>query len=109
LHELSKLSTLYRLRLEKTNITDSGIKHLEKMEYDALSLCDTSLTDACLPALARITRITRLDVTNTKLTQEALLGLPNYSQIHDIWVSDEQGKRINIALTPEERWYEERR
>jgi Leucine-rich repeat (LRR) protein len=63
------MKNLRTLRLMHTKITDTTVQSLAALQQlESLSLFDTQVTPACLPVLAKMPRLKRVYVGNTKIS-----------------------------------------
>jgi internalin A len=75
---LGKLKELHELHLDKTKVTDKGLKSLAKMRLTALSLRHTEISDAGLQELKGIATLRHLYLEGTNVTDggiQVLSGL----------------------------------
>ena len=68
---LGELPLLQQLFLNKTKVTDSGIVHLEKLALKRLALGFNQITDAAMPSVAKITSLEHLEISNSPLITDA--------------------------------------
>lgn len=84
--KLAKLTKLRRLDISGAKITPAGLKALEKLPLERLSLWNcTALDDAAAPELASISKLTTLDLSYTSAgdaTLKSLAALPNLKQVY---------------------------
>jgi internalin A len=75
------------LTLDRTAVTDEGIKHLRGMNLQSLDLSSTRITDAGLTELGQFDfpRLKTIALENTKVTNTGLLKLANFKALE--WVS----------------------
>lgn len=70
---LGTLTGLRSLRLQGSNVTDSGIRQLRTLTaLEHLDLQDTSITDAALPILVRSMELKFLNLENTRISDQDL-------------------------------------
>ena len=72
----SRFSNLHSLYLLGSSISDAGLKGLEKLTgLTTLNLNSTSVTDEGLKSLEKLTGLTRLDLRNTSVTRQGVAAL----------------------------------
>ena len=73
LHALWRLTSLRRLELSQTDVSDSGLQHLAAMtQLTELSLHDTEITGDALRRLAPLKGLDTLDVSDAKFLHHGL-------------------------------------
>ena len=78
LEVVGQLSNLTSLKLNKTEITDEGVKHLKKLKHlEVLNLYGTEITDKSLNTLKEMPALKRLYIWQTQVTPEAVKALGN--------------------------------
>lgn len=71
-----KPGVLTHLEIDRTPITDDGLKHLKQIkELDSLDLEFTAITDAGLSHISHMTSLKKLDLEGTKITDAGLKHL----------------------------------
>ena len=87
LASLEGRSNVRFLTLDRTAVTDEGIKHLRGMNLQALDLSSTRITDVGLAELGQFDfpRLKTIALENTKVTNAGLLKLANFKALE--WVS----------------------
>jgi hypothetical protein len=78
------------LNLNRTKITNDGLKHLKGMNLELLDLSATKVDDAGLAIIAELDlpRIKAISVESTAVTNEGLARLKNFSTLEFILVGD---------------------
>jgi hypothetical protein len=95
LRECQDLSRLTSLDLQGQLMTDDEVQMLEKFpNLQYLSLIDNALTDACLPTLARLSRLKGLYLANNPIQGRALGGIVALPCLTEL---DLRGTRITDA------------
>jgi hypothetical protein len=82
LAHLKKLTDLRYLRLDDANVTDAGLVHLgELTTLESLELCNTKVTDTGLVHLEGLTKLVSLELGSTKVTDAGLVHLEGLSSL----------------------------
>jgi len=91
LKSLEKLNSLTSLGLSSIGITDVGLKNLERMtNLTELWLHYTRVTDIGLKSLERLTRLTKLWLTGTEITDAGFSSLEKMTSLTTLWLSSTQ-------------------
>lgn len=91
---VSGLATLEGLDLQGTRISNAGLSWLARLpRLRRLRLKDNpQLTNACIPALARLTTLVDLQVHETAIDQAGLAGLTHLTGLRDVLVEDDAAR-----------------
>lgn len=84
---LSRLKNLRTLRLMKTRITGSGLKHLENLPIQLLDVSKTRFSDREVPDLIRIRTVKHLDLSETDVTDKGVDGLKTL-KLDGLWLNN---------------------
>jgi hypothetical protein len=88
---ITRLTELEALDLDDTQITDSGLSHLESLnKLEALNLVNTKITDAGLVHLKGLGNLENLLLAGTQLTDAGIVHLIEFTNLNWLYVSRTQ-------------------
>ncbi len=91
LERFKGLTTLQRLFLSDTQITDAGLTHLRRMtRLESLFLDRTEVTDAGLAHFSGLARLQVLSLTETQVTDAGLAHLPSLAPLQRLYLNETQ-------------------
>jgi Leucine-rich repeat (LRR) protein len=109
LAEVANLGDLVGLDLDRTRITDKGLKSLRKSKLTSLDLRNTAITDIGLLELKNMSSLQSFFLEGTKITDVGLQNLSDLRQLKLLGVDKtdvtESGKKGLNALLPKLRYY----
>ncbi len=83
------------LKLDRTQITDSGLKELTNMRnLTEIGLQDTKITDSGLKELTKLQKLTTLGLSDTKITDE---GLKEVAKLQELALLTLRGPQVTKA------------
>ncbi|MCX6839402.1 MAG: hypothetical protein NTX35_16560 [Verrucomicrobia bacterium] len=89
LRALADLSSLQKLELDHTNITDHSTVFLKNCpNLRVLGLQQVKITDASLPHIAKLTQLRELDLWGSLVTSNGLRSLVTLRHIEKLWLHD---------------------
>ncbi|MCH8343584.1 MAG: NACHT domain-containing protein [Planctomycetes bacterium] len=95
---LAALSSLQKLVLANTQVTDAGLEHVAALgSLQWLSLDNTKVTDAGLEHLAGLTRLQTLWLDNTKVTDAGLERLAGLTGLQELSLNGTQVSDAGLA------------
>jgi hypothetical protein len=98
---LERLSTMETLCLDSTNITGTGLVHLEKLTNVKNIMIDNSrlpLTDEGLKQLCQLQNLETLNLRNTEVTDEGLSHLRNLTHLRCFFVYSRKVTRKGLSI-----------
>ena len=102
LKHLANLKQLRRLHLANTAITDAGVKHLEGLEnLETLNMYGTKVTDAVLGSIAKLPKLKKVFLYATEVTPRVAFRFLNKHERIDVnlgW-DFESLKRLDMGMT----------
>ncbi len=79
------------LYIQKTNLTDDGLKWVLKMPHlHKLDVDDNGITDAALPYIKQLKELKEISLKRTKFSTRGLMELKALTQLQDIYFSKKQ-------------------
>ena len=85
LAHVGRLSQLKYLSLNRSRVTDAGLRSLEGLTHlEELSLRETAVTDPGLVHLRRLAQLKQLDLSLTEITSTGLVHLVGLNQLTDL-------------------------
>jgi Leucine-rich repeat (LRR) protein len=84
---IRRLSHLEELYLDRTAVTDVGLRHLSAIKVRHLSLADTRITDEGLETLASMPQLEVLNISGTQITDAGLRRLQEVKSLKEVYLT----------------------
>ena len=98
----SDLKSLQSLDLDKTSVTDVGLKELAELKsLQTLDVSETGVTDAGLKELNELKDLQWLDLSRTKVTDAGLMQLKGLKRLKSMYLGDTEVTEAGIKAIEE--------
>ena len=103
LEGLSQSRQLHSLYLERTKVSDAGLKHLSALNLSLLYLDQTQVTDAGVTQLAGMQNLQSLDLRRTQVTDASLDVLSPLKRLRHVMLQDSRVTLQRAQMLQDER------